>query len=396
MIGGSGVVGSGGGTHWGNTSVNWFDDLYCIYNNGHGVVINNSDHNFHNSLVGQKIGAGTGRLLVCNGSLDPNNGGARYHVFNHCGDGGIQAGTDTGGFTVPAIGNRILILDRQNAAPLPTIGVGASVHVGADNQQVLGFMGTTTQAIVGQYPDSTVAGGNPRGSNAVDLQTLRTVATQAATGANTVIAGGNSNTASATNAVVGGGSTNSVTASYGVVPGGINNVVSQSYSVAGGNACVAELYGMMGYASGIIASGRRAQYNLQLLKAVSAANATPVRLTADAAAAGAANVVNQMAASQVSALTVMLTATDSTNAANCFVWRQPLGLLNRVGAVTSVTYAALGTPVSGGAGTTAGISITEAADTVNGGYSLTFTPPTGNTAVWRVVATVEWTRVDGA
>ena len=51
MIGGSSVVGSGGGTHWGNTSVCWFDDIQGIINNGHMVVCNNSDHNFHQNLT---------------------------------------------------------------------------------------------------------------------------------------------------------------------------------------------------------------------------------------------------------------------------------------------------------------------------------------------------------
>jgi len=395
MIGGSGVVGSSGGTHWGNTSVNWFDDIQCIHNNGHCVVCNNSDHNFHGNLTGQNIGGGAGRVLICNGSLDAHNGGARFHEFHHLGDGGIHAGTDTGGYTVPAQGNRILTLDRQNGGLPPTLGVGASCMVGSDNLQVLGFTGGA-QAILAQCPDSTVSGGNLRASNAVDLQTVRTAATQVASGVQSVIAGGSSNTATGQTSVVSGGTGNQATGLSSVVVGGLNNLASQSYSVAIGNACVADLYGVMGFSNGLIASGRRAQYNIQILRGTSAANTTPIRLTADAAAAGSVNVVNLVASNQCSGLAVTLSATDSTNSANSYVWRQPLGLLKRAGTVATTTYTPLGTPVSGGTGTVTGIAVTEAADTTNGGYSLTFTPPTGNAAVWRLVATVEWTRVDGA
>ena len=79
---------------------------------------------------------------------------------------------------------------------------------------------------------------------------------------------------------------------------------------------------------------------------------------------------------------------------NSYVWRQTLGLLRRI-SLGNTTYTPLATPVAGGTGTTAGIAVTEAVDATNGGYSLTFTPPTGNAVAWRVVATVEWTRVDG-
>jgi hypothetical protein len=399
FIGGSGVVGGSGGTHFGNTSLNWFDDIDLLYNNGHGVVCNNSDHNFHDSLIGQKIGAGAGRLLICNGTLDANNGGARWHIFNHTGDAGLYAGTNTGGFTSAAIGCRVLFLDRQNAGVLPTLGVGATAFVQADNQSVLTWTGGV-QPLVAQYPDATIAGGNSRGNLSVDLQLLRTAATQVAAGQQSTISGGENNTITsvAQDATIIGGSGNSASGIGSTVLGGAGNSASQYCSVAMGTNAVADLYGLVAHSAGTISSGRRGQNNKQILKGVSAANTTPVRLTADGLAASAINVVNMPSTSQhqCSALTVLLSATDSTNSANSYSWCQTLGLLKRSGAASTTTYTPLGTPVSGGVGTIAGIAVTEAADTTNGGYSLTFTPPTGNAVIWRVVATVEWTRVDGA
>ena len=393
MIGGSSINGSTG-SHHGNTSLNWFDDIEAHNNNGHGVVINNSDHNFHQNITGQHIGAGSGRLLILNGSLDPNNGPARYHLINHSGDGGLHAGTDTGGFTTVATANTIVYLDRQNAAPLPVFGVGAYGRVGADNQPVLSFSNSTVP-IVAQMPDSAIAGGNTRGANAVDLQTGRTAAAMVASGNQAVIAGGSNNTASAQYAAVLGGSINNASSLGSVILGGTSNLASQNYAIAMGNAASSDLYGAVTISLGTIASGRRTQTSTVILRGISAANTTPVRLTGDLGAAGAANTVNLTYSNSVYALWVQLVAVDSTNSNNFYVWNQPLGLLRRNGGVGTTVYVP-GTPTSLSNGTTTGIAITEAADTTNAGYSLTFTPPTSNTAIWRIAATIELTRMDAA
>jgi hypothetical protein len=393
LIGGSGVVGASG-AHFGNTSFCWFHDIHCTYKNGHGVVINNSDHNFHDSLLGQNVGSGPGKLLIVNGTLDSGRV-ARYHVFGHIGDGGLYTGTDTAGFTTATRGHRILFLDRDNGVPNPVIGAGASVLVCSDLQPVLTFTGgTAATPILAQYPDSTAAGGNARAGNAVDLQSSRAAATQVASGVQSVIAGGRNNVASGQWSLVTGGSGNSATAQAASVIAGNNNLASQQFAVAAGNFASADTYMTLAFGS-VMVAGRQAQYNIQVLRAVTAANTTPVVLTADLLAPSTINIVNQTAVSghQCSAISVTLSATDSTNSANSYVWRQQLGLLKKV--ASAVTYTPVGTPVSGGSGTTTGIAVVEAADNTNKGYTLTFTPPTGNSVVWRVVATVEWTRVDG-
>jgi len=395
LIGGTNVQGSMAGTHFGNTCFCWFDDLYCVYNNGHGVVINNSDHNFHDSLLGQNIGGGPGRMFIVNGTRDSGRV-ARYHVFNHISYSGtaLFAGTDTAGFTSPTIGHRIRILDRDNGAPVPTIGVGATVQIGADTLPVLGFTGGNAPVQV-QYQDATAAGGNVRGAYAVDLQGSRAAATQVASGVQSTIGGGRNNVASGQYSVVVGGSGNTASGQGSAVFGGNNNSATQMFALAGGGAALSDTYLTLAF-GGVITTGRQSQYNIQVLRQLSAANTTPVTLTADLAAPSTINIVNQTSISghQCSALTVTLAATDSTNAANSYVWRQQLGLLKKVAGAMS--YTPISTPVSGGSGTTTGIAVAEAVDNTNKGYLLTFTPPTGNAVIWRVVATVEWTRVDGA
>jgi hypothetical protein len=83
---------------------------------------------------------------------------------------------------------------------------------------------------------STPSGGNARGVDAVDLQVDRVANTQVASGANSVLSGGISNTASGTNSVCSGGTTNTASASSSVVGGGTANTASSAGScVSGGN-----------------------------------------------------------------------------------------------------------------------------------------------------------------
>ncbi len=121
-----------------------------------------------------------------------------------------------------------------------------------------------TGALIASKPDGTATGGNARGANAVDLQTVRANAAYVASGNYSVIAGGaenratalystvgggynhiasdtgatiaggNQNWAQANYATVGGGSGNRATADYGTVAGGNSNDASGQYSFAGG------------------------------------------------------------------------------------------------------------------------------------------------------------------
>lgn len=93
-----------------------------------------------------------------------------------------------------------------------------------------------TGAITAQVPDGTTAGGNARGVNSVDLQTVRGVNTQVASGSNSVIIGGYSNTASGATSVVLGGSNCKAEGSTCSVAGGWYNVASGKHSIAVGGA----------------------------------------------------------------------------------------------------------------------------------------------------------------
>jgi len=89
---------------------------------------------------------------------------------------------------------------------------------------------TGTGAISAHVPDSTSAGGNTRGVNAVDWQTARTTAAQVASGQATTIGGGSNNVATGIAATVAGGTNNQATGSRGVVAGGDGNTATATYS----------------------------------------------------------------------------------------------------------------------------------------------------------------------
>jgi len=388
LIGGSSNPGVGG-VH-GNTSGMQFEYLRGTVGNGVAVVINNSDHNYHHEIAFGRP-SGSGSLLVCNGTLDPNQGPCRCHVFRYVGPGAIYVtGTETGGFTTAPTRMFFQYIDRDNGGTVPHVGTGAQVQVSFDNQLTLAMMNSNL-ALMAQMNDGTVAGGNARGPNAIDWQTVRTAATQVASGTVATIAGGQNNTASATYSSALGGSGNSATAAYTTTVGGLNNSASQQMAVAMGSSAAADLIGCMAYAAGQIVGGKFSQTYICQLRALSTADTNPVRLTADGLAAGAANTINLTATTEKMIIMARLIAVSVANSNNMYAWHQPIGLLSRGGGTTTYTP---GTPASVSGGATTGIAVTEAADTVNNSYSLTFTPPTSNTSVWRVVATVYATRVD--
>ena len=391
VLNGSSSPGSGPGfTHYGNTSVNTFYYIYCSVIYGAGLVINNTDHNYFLNVGVTGLG-GTPKGIVLNATLSPNNGPCRFNVFDYVGGSVYSVGTDTGGFTTVAFGNTFRNLDPQNGGAIGGVGAGSSFSASNSNAPSLLALLGSTAPVQAHFADSTPAGGNVRGNSAVDLQTSRTAATQVASGNTSGILWGANNTASGQFSAAGGSLNTS--SGVGSTVFGVSSSATAPNTLAIGQGALGDVQGSFTLSAGLIAAGRRAQNTKQVIRAVSAANTTPVRLTANGLVAGADNVCNLTYANQANALTVRLIATDG--GVNFYAWTQPLGLIRRDGGAASTVYVP-GTPVILTNGTTAGIVVTEAADTTLGAYSLTFTPPTGNSVIWRVVATVEWTRVDGA
>jgi len=114
-----------------------------------------------------------------------------------------------------------------------------------------------TGALQAQPTDSTAAGGNARGANAVDWQTSRSTAARVASGQYSVIGGGVGNQASVYGTTVSGGDTNSATGYVSATVGGAGNYTNSGYSFAGAGLSNGATGGAAGVVGGYfnVASG---------------------------------------------------------------------------------------------------------------------------------------------
>lgn len=205
---------------------------------------------------------------------------------------------------------------------------GVTNGTAGDNYSVA-LTPTGTGAVSWQVPDSGTGGGNARGANAVDWQMERSVASQVASGQQSMIGGGRGNTASGVYAGVAsganstasanysgilGGLANQATGTYSAVCGGSNNVASGQFSwVPGGQqATTRGLYGAGAYSSGQRAAVGDAQVILQPVRQTTT-DATPVSLATDGTPA--ATTVMVLPASSTLMCTAMVVA-QSASAAN--------------------------------------------------------------------------------
>jgi hypothetical protein len=120
-----------------------------------------------------------------------------------------------------------------SAAPNDTVNVSSLTAAATTTNVDAVFRPKGTGSIIAAIPDNLVTGGNKRGVGAIDLQTVRTAASQVASGSRTVIVGGSNNTCVAANGFVGGGSSNllNTNAGSGVIGGGSGNTNNSNIGV---------------------------------------------------------------------------------------------------------------------------------------------------------------------
>ena len=200
------------------------------------------------TLTGTAIASSAGSFGI---SLTGNNTTAtRYFLYTGTGQtvylwgAQCEIGTITNAY-VPTTTTAI-----YNAPQLSFSGV-ASIGLQSDGSLYVQPAGTG--ALQAQATTSSTVGGNARGANAVDWQTIRTSAAAVSSGSYAAIGGGYSNTNSGYGSTISGGSTNSITTSssqYSFIGGGNTNSISTagSYSsVVGGQLNTANgIYNFIG------------------------------------------------------------------------------------------------------------------------------------------------------
>jgi len=331
----------------------------------------------------------------------------------------------------------------STAAPNATIPVASFTATNAATNVDAAIRPKGTGAILVSIPDATVAGGNKRGSNAVDLQFSRNNAAQVASGTNSVIAGGTANTASGTSAAVIGGTGNtsqgfyafsgghlssatangsfaygySATASsvaaislgqdnvasgenssvlggrnntssgnFAVVIGGRYNVAAGEASVASGNSATTRTtYGAHARSSGQIAVVGDAQVVNYILRKVTTDDTANIELTANAAVLTSTNIIalpNDSVYSFEGTIAARASASDAVS-----VWKVS-GVIKRganAAATAIVGTVTIGTPVQDAGAATWAVSID--ADTTNGSLRVRVTGAAATNISW--IANIE-------
>lgn len=314
--------------------------------------------------------------------------------------------------TPAATANRIVVLGSvAGGGRVGWLAGGADANLDAVVGQPRG-----NGAVLAQFPDGAATGGAARGSHAVDLQTVRSGATQVASGSHAVIAGGDRNSASGNRATVGGGQQNNASATQAIVAGGFSNLASgvtavvaggsantasgvSSWVPGGSNATTRGVIGRGAWSSGQFGTVGDAQAGEYVLRAQTT-DATGARMTSDGAAPGTSNIVNlpNNATYRLRFLVVaQQTAGTAGTAGDCASWTAEIVLRRgasaaatsfvggvSISATPSWTAVTAGTALASGIRDTAAApwTLTFGADTTNGGLALTATGEANKTIRW--------------
>lgn len=363
------------------------------------------------------IGIYSGGVLSRDTVLDSSSNGAKV---------GFSSGVKDVFCTLPSAA--ALIPDRLSVIPgvftdppNNTVNVAvltASVQT-ANGDLALSPKGTG--AFLANYPTGSVTGGNKRGANAVDLQTLRYNATEVASGLYSVITGGDGNTASGAWATISGGSGNTASNSFATVAGGAaNQATSTSAAVSGGSGNIASgaastisggsthransnysyiSGGAYGTTRGIVGyhafpacnapvtdDTGKSQKGLLILGIITT-SATTQRLRSDTAVASA---TNQLTLPNNSAYYIQGSVIASrTGAAGSKSWRFEVQMKRGANAASTVVGALVSNPFEDAGTSTWAIALS--ADTTNGGLAIDVTGQASTTIRW--VCRLETTEV---
>lgn len=142
---------------------------------------------------------------------------------------------------------------QNTSSPNNTINATRLLVTGGSTNNDAVIQPKGTGALLAHLPDGTTTGGDKRGAHAVDLQTLRSMSSEVASGTNAAILGGADNQASSNYGAVLGGLANFVQGDYSSIGGGVSNTVSGQYScIPGGASLVLTNDGNFGFLSGAV------------------------------------------------------------------------------------------------------------------------------------------------
>ena len=302
----------------------------------------------------------------------------------------------------------------SSASPNATVNVVSMAPVAPTANSDLALVPKGNGALLAQVPTGTTAGGNKRGTYAVDLVRFRLNAANVASGDYSFLGGGYDNKASASYSAVAGGQGNFATGNSSFVGGGIDNqannlssvvaggrlnVASGDYSAIGGgrehiaNSAFSTVSGgAYGSTRGVIGyhafpacngpilpvPGGLSQAGLLVLGAETT-NATPTVIRSNTSAA---STTNQLILPNNSAYYVFGYAiANVTGAGDTKSWIMSATIKRGANAASTTVVGSLVASQQGDAGaSTWDIALT--ADTTNGGLAVTVTGQAATTIRW--------------
>jgi len=158
-------------------------------------------------------------------------------------DNSVLRADGTGGSTLQ--NSAFVIADNATASPNNTVNHASIQATGGTTNVSVSIVPKGTGAFTLTVPDGTSAGGNARGANAVDLQTLRDAASQVASGTGSGLLAGRFNTNAGLYSIVLGGQ-------YSTISGGTDNAIIASYSSSNGASGNSVVVGGNSHSVGVV------------------------------------------------------------------------------------------------------------------------------------------------
>lgn len=244
--------------------------------------------------------------------------------------------------------------------------------------------------ILAQQPDGTVAGGNNRGNNAVDLQTKRVASARVASGDYSFLGGGSNNASLNNYAFIGTGNFNYAAGLYAFVGTGSSNVAddqcafvgtgssnyaNEQYSFIGTGCNLKTSLCTQGVVSGYNTTANKIRQASQLTMQTTTTNTTETEMFLDNASARAVLKNNQKWG-------FIVNIVASQNASVNYAYFTKRGIIRRGANAADTVISAIDT-IGTDFNILGGGSVAITADTTNGSLKIAVTGVSTNTIYWQ-------------